>query len=114
FAVFGSFACLAWAAMNFLANKTSRATERLEELRNPLLRSKERASDKQNMLEKAAPTLSKALQPKTELEQSNLKLRLANAGFSTPHASEVYLTIKFVSLLTCCMLGSSFGFIKWG
>lgn len=117
-AVFGGFACAAWAALNFLGGKSSRALERLEELRNPQLRLKERAGDKPSgmgtMLEKAAPALSKALQPKSELEQSHLKLRLANAGFGTPHAAEIYLAIKFAALIAGCVLGSAVGVGKWG
>jgi tight adherence protein C len=88
-AVFAAFACGAWAIVNFLANKSSRADERLEELRNPLMRGKDKSaaddprgqSGVGTMMEKAAPALSKALQPKSELEQSKLKVSLANAGF---------------------------------
>jgi len=41
-AVFAAFACGAWAIINYLANKNSRTDERLEELRNPLVRGKDK------------------------------------------------------------------------
>src|SRR5579863_2917485 len=120
-AVFATFACGAWTVINFLANKNSRADERLQELRNPLVRGKDRGDDAREpsgagptMMEKAAPALSKALQSKDELEQSKLKVSLANAGFSGPHASEWYLAMKFASLIAGLAVGSGYGLAKWG
>jgi tight adherence protein C len=114
-AVFLGFASAAWAAMNFLAGRSSRADKRLEELRNPLSRSREREEEKTGVggvLERAAPAFSKALQPKTELEQS--KLKLANAGFNTPHAVDLYLAIKTASLIAGGVIGSSYGLVSFG
>lgn len=115
-AVFAGFACAAWAILSFMSGKSSRADQRLEELRNPLMRNKDKAEDgrSQTVLQKAAPTLSKALQPKSELEQSKLKVALANAGFNSPHAIEVYLAIKFASLILGVVLGSGYGLASWG
>ena len=120
-AVFATFACGAWAIINFMANRSSRADERLEELRNPLMRGKDRGEESNDpskagptMMEKAAPALSKALQSKDELEQSKLKVSLANAGFNGPHASEWYLAIKFASLIAGLAVGGGFGLVKWG
>jgi tight adherence protein C len=121
-AVFAAFACGAWAVINYLANKNSRADERLEELRNPLVRGKdkEKSDDPRaqsgvgTMMERAAPTLSKALQPKSELEQSKLKVSLANAGFNSPYAAEWYLAIKFAALISTFLIGSIIGLAQWG
>ena len=121
-AVFAAFACGAWALINFLANKNSRADERLEELRNPLMRGKDKAAGEDakgqsgvgTMMEKAAPALSKALQPKSELEQSKLKVSLANAGFNSPYATEWYLALKFASLIGGVVLGAGIGIAYWG
>src|SRR5262245_3207063 len=121
-AVFAAFACGAWAVINFLANKNSRTDERLEELRNPLVRGKDKEKSDDGraqsgvgtMMEKAAPTLSKALQPKSELEQSKLKISLANAGFNSPYATEWYLAIKFACLIGGLVLGSGIGLAQWG
>ncbi len=119
-AVFACFACGAWALMNFLGNRNSRADERLEELRNPMLRGKDKSTDPRaqsgmgNMMEKAAPALSRALQPTSELEQSKLKVSLANAGFNSPYATEWYLAIKFATLISGLVLGSGIGLAHWG
>jgi len=117
-AVFAGFACGAWALLTYLANRNSRADERLEELRNPLMRGKGGEDGQQsgvgNMMERAAPALSKALQPKSELEQSKLKVSLANAGFNSPHASEWYLAMNFASLIAGLVGGSGVGMAYWG
>ncbi|HVV99532.1 MAG TPA: type II secretion system F family protein [Planctomycetaceae bacterium] len=113
-AIFGAFTFGAWALFNWLSAKRSRASERLEELRNPLMRGKDAQKGVGKMLEQAAPTLSKALQPKTELEQSELKVRLANAGFNSPNAPSIFLAIKFASLMGGLVVGAIFGLARFG
>lgn len=115
FAVFGGITCGAWALMSLFAQKESRAADRLEELKNPGLR--EKKSNKTGlaaMIEQAAPAMSKALEPKTELEANELKIRLANAGFNNPKAPQLYLAIKFAALLIGALLGTSFGMVMYG
>ena len=78
----------AWALYTLFSNSQSRAADRLDELRDPTLRARER-DEKQgggmkDMLSKAAPGMSRILQPKTELEQNKLKIRLANGGCNSP------------------------------
>src|SRR3972149_6701780 len=101
-AIFGGITFGAWALINYFSSRSSRASERLDELRDPTLRNKDQASDGKTgmgaMVEKAAPALSKALQPKTELEQSELKIRMANAGYSSPNAPQIFLAVKFAML----------------
>lgn len=109
-----------WAVFNFFSGEKSRATERLDELRDPSLRNSAaggKGSDKNgsmSMLEKAAPTLSKALEPKTELEQSKLKVRLANAGFNAPRSAQMFLAAKMIGLSVCLVIGGTIGFFNWG
>jgi tight adherence protein C len=112
FAVFGAFAALAWWAMGFLAAGKPRAVERLDELKNPNARKQREQSTamkKQDavtrVLEKATPALAKPLQPKSEIEQSKLKVRLANAGFRGEGAPSIFLGLKFAGLLTGLFLG---------
>ena len=66
------------------------------------------------VVEMAAPALSKALQPKTELEQSELKRRLANAGYNSPTAPQLFLAVKFALMLVGLVVGGGFGLISWG
>jgi tight adherence protein C len=117
-AIFGVITFGVWALINVFSSRSSRAIERLEELRDPTLRNREGGgSGKTGMgavVEMAAPALSKALQPKTELEQSELKKRMANAGYNAPGAPQLFLAIKFAMMIGGCLLGSGFGLVHWG
>ncbi len=105
FAVFGLFAAVAFWALEFFAGRNNRASERLDELRNPLSRRRDQLTKgkKQDamskMLEKATPVFSAPLKPKTEVETSKLKLKLSQAGFRSDAASSVFLGLKFVGLM---------------
>lgn len=107
-----------WAVTNIFAKKASRATERLEEWRDPFARQRREGGQSSNavgnMFEKAAPALSKALESKSELDQSNLKIRLANAGFSRPDAARNYLALKVVCLVLGLLFGGIYGFASAG
>lgn len=117
-AIFGCITCVMMGLMSFMGSRKSRTLERLEELRDPTLRDKDRLSgEKAGMaaaLEKAAPTLSQALAPKTELEANELKLRMANAGFNNPNAASMFLTIKLIALGAGFLIGATTGFLMYG
>lgn len=108
-----------WAVMGLFSGGTDRATERLDELRNPNARGEPGRGGASKggvtgMIEKAAPALSRALESKSELEQNELKVRLANAGFTNPGASQLYLALKFCGLIGGAVLGAGFGFWRYG
>ena len=113
-ALFGTFAALAWWALELVAGGKTRAAERLDEIKRP--RSRQRESDEMllkktdtvtKMLEKATPTLAKPLQPKDEVKMGKLKTRLANAGFRGDGAGSIFLGLKFAGLLAGLLLGGS-------
>jgi tight adherence protein C len=112
--VFGAFAIIGWVVFQIFASKDSRASERLDELRSPTSRLTEEAQGMGKILEKAAPALSKAMKPKTELEENNLKVRLANGGFSNPNAPSIFLATKFAGMIAGFLLGGGFGVIQYG
>ncbi|MEM1062956.1 MAG: type II secretion system F family protein, partial [Planctomycetota bacterium] len=90
-ALFGLFTVGLWFVMDLLSKNKSKADERLEALRKPKTPGGVAEGEKgavSGMLEKAAPKLSSALKPQSELEQNALKVRLANAGFNSPGASQ--------------------------
>ena len=121
-AVFTAASTALWAAMNYFARRTTRASARLDEYRNPLARQRRElesiVAGKPNavttIVEKAAPALSRALQPKTESEQSELRVKLANAGFSRPNAARNFLAIKTIALTLGLSLGTAWVLARSG
>jgi tight adherence protein C len=110
YALFGLVAVLVWWVLDRVAANRPRAEERLEELKNPGRRRRgERdggaADAMARVLEKAAPTLSKPLQPKSELEVSKLKMKLAHAGFRNELAPGFFLSLKFAGLVAGALIG---------
>lgn len=105
-AIFGAITFGVWALLSIFSGGESRASSRLEELKDPRKRNIDGPQNSVgSMLKMAAPALSKAIQPKTELEQSQLKIRLSNAGFHSPHAPTLYLAIKMMSLMVGAAVG---------
>ncbi len=111
FALFGMFAALAWWALELMAGGKSRTMERLDELKNPGMRREreelamKKAAAVTRVLERATPALAKPLQPKSEKDLGKLKTKLANAGFRTEAAGNVFLGLKFVGLLAGLIIG---------
>jgi tight adherence protein C len=114
-AVFGVILFGAWAAMSLWAEREERPLDRVRRLdpsqktaasaETGVLRQQSRM---QELLEKATPALSKPLMPKSEFEQSQLKLRLAVAGFRSENAVTCYLGLKLMLTLLGMVLGAGF------
>ena len=110
--VFAGIVAALFAVLSFISNRNSRAAERLERISRPA--SLAEIEDPRNKKERfagvmeTAKALSRPLMPQTELEASELKIKLANAGFRSDSASAVYLGIRFFSLVFF-LLGSCAG-----
>ncbi|WP_417389018.1 type II secretion system F family protein [Gimesia sp.] len=114
-AIFGMVIVGVIALINKLNYDHSRANSRLDELRNPHLRNNpDEANSASSLFEKAAPALSKALTPKSELEENQLKVRLANAGYNSEVAPSIFLSLKVALGLLGVLLGSGYGFYNFG
>jgi tight adherence protein C len=116
-AVFGMIFLGGWFLVDFLSRRGTRAQERLAELRDPRARAKEKSDEQSGMaglFHKAAPQLSKALQPKTELEQNKLKIRLANGGYNSPGAPQLFLAAKTAALIVGGLAGMTYGLTVYG
>lgn len=114
-AIFGAV----WALTAAFSGGDSRVAERLEELKDPRKRVKDadpnnKESGVSQAFKKAAPALSKAFQPKTELEQSKLKIKLANAGFASPNAPTLFLATKFACIVAGAIIGGGYGLFAKG
>lgn len=115
FAILGGVTAGLWGLMQMFQQGDSRANERLDVLKNNGRdRKLKEKTGVAGLLERAAPALSSALQPKSEVEQNELKVRLANAGFSQPGAGEIYLAIKFTGLMVGAALGGGWGLVMYG
>jgi tight adherence protein C len=111
-ALFGMFASLAWWLLNLFAAAKPRSEERLDELKNPMLRKRAEAAaltkkpaNFSKMLASAAPALARPLQPKSEQEASRIKIRLSQAGLRTEGAPAMFLGLKFGALMLGLFLG---------
>ncbi len=104
--VFIAIASGVWWLIGLTSADNQRTSDRLDELKDPFSRRRERdekgarAGDAvTKMLEKASPALSRPLQPKSESEVGKLKLRLSYAGFRSEAAPGIFLGTKFVALV---------------
>lgn len=94
-----------WAVMTLVSKKTSQAEERLERLGRPVqssldtdglpVQSKQRFSG----LKEAMSSLGGAMEPQSELEKNQLRVKLMNAGFRSESAPMIYQGIRFVCLM---------------
>ena len=117
-AVFLGISLAVWAILGMFGEKDNRASERLDELKDPTRRAQNAAGKNAGgvggALKKAAPALSRVLQPKTELEENALKVRLSNAGYNSPNAPTFFLAIKLGCLIAGVAFGGGFGAFKYG
>ncbi|MFO0846190.1 MAG: type II secretion system F family protein [Gemmataceae bacterium] len=116
--VFAGFVAGVFAVLTLISNRNSRAAERLERLSRPQslaeiddIRGKK---DRFGGMVETAKVLSKPLMPQTELEQSELKIKLANAGFRSESAVAVYLGIRFASFLGTFLVSLAVFLPKYG
>jgi len=114
-AIFGAITVGVWAFANAFTKEDSRASQRLEELRNPSTR-KKKETDKgfKNVLSQAFPVMAKALGSKSEFEQNELRVRLANAGYNHENALQIYLAVKVALLAAGALLGTAYGVFVYG
>ncbi|HEV3257517.1 MAG TPA: type II secretion system F family protein [Gemmataceae bacterium] len=101
-----------WAVLSVISERNSRMYSRLErhsrpaslaEIEDPKLAKK---GERFQGLTDMAKAMSDPLMPKTALEQSALKVKLANAGFRGESAPAIYSGFRLVSLLLFSALGA--------
>src|SRR5262249_26751568 len=92
------------------STRNSRAQDRLDRLSRP--QSLAELEDPRNKNERfggmmeTAKALASPLMPQTELEQSELKIKLANAGFRSESAVSIYLGLRFICFVGFTVLGA--------
>src|SRR4051812_27773211 len=115
-AVFGLIAAIAWLSLDWLGGKGSRVDQRLDDLSDPLgrKRTEVKGNSMSRMLQAAAPAISAPLKPKSEHEQSQLKLSLSYAGFRSETAPAIYMGLKVVGLVFGFVIGGGVSFAMMG
>lgn len=117
--VFGVFIFFIFAVLSMLSNRNSRAAARLDrlarpaslaEIEDPKLAKKDRFSG----FADAVKAFASPMMPKTDLERSALKVKLANAGFRSDSAVSVYLGIRFVTFMAFLIVSCALWLPKHG
>ncbi len=107
-----------FALLSLISNRNSRAQERLDRISRPAslaeIEDPRNKKDRFQGVMETAKALSAPLMPQTELEQSQLKIKLANAGFRSDSAVAVYTGLRFFSLLFFTLLGVVIFLPKYG
>ena len=115
-AIFGAVACGAWWLLELLATGKPRAERRLDEFREPNTRRSDSRATKRSdgmtrLLEKASPSFSRPLQPKSEEDVGKLRLKLGYAGFRGETATSIFLGLKLIGLVAGFIVGG--GMLLW-
>jgi tight adherence protein C len=108
--VFAGIVTAIWALMSMISNRNSQAVDRLSRLsRPPSLSDLDNPQKSKNSnlqgLTNAVKSISKPLMPQTEGEKSDLKNKLANAGFRSEAAPMVYSGIRLMTLAVSFLIG---------
>jgi tight adherence protein C len=92
-----------WAVLSMISNRNSKAVDRLARISRPPslaeIEDPTKTKERFQSLVETAKALSSPLMPQTELEQSNLRTKLANAGFRSDVAPMVYSGLRVGSFL---------------
>ncbi|OAI41726.1 secretion protein [Planctomycetaceae bacterium SCGC AG-212-D15] len=103
--VFGGVVMGIWAVLSVISERNSRMQDRLKRHSRPQSLAEIEAptgggkkTERFQAITDLAKNIADPMMPKTELEQSELKIRLANAGFRSESAAAVYSGIRLASL----------------
>jgi tight adherence protein C len=125
--VFAGCVCAIRAILSMISRRNSRAHERLARINSGVNSADvelqvEKKETRLKSFKDTAIALSRPLMPQTDLEQSALKVTLANAGFRSDSATSVYLGLRFATLLLFTIIsmaifvprrGFNFDSLKW-
>ena len=117
-AAIAGFICVsavAWFVLELFLKNKSTAEERLEHLRDPRGRGKDaKKNSVSDLLEKAAPTLAKPLQPKSEKEVNQLRQKLDEAGFRGEASMQAFMAVKIIAAIAGLLLGGATSLFTFG
>lgn len=100
-----------WSALSILSQRNTRTQERLERHSRPAslaeieMPEKKAREERFGGLKKTVEDLGQVLKPKTELEQSALRIKLANAGFRSESAAGIFQGLRLGSFALFSIIG---------
>ncbi|MCI0704027.1 MAG: type II secretion system F family protein [Planctomycetia bacterium] len=105
--------------LTVLSNRNSQAEERLERIGRPkslveIEMTQAESRGRFKGLKDAFSNLGGVMEPQSELEKNSLKIKLANAGFRSENAAQVYLGIRVVCLVAFLLPALFFFLLKDG
>lgn len=78
------------------------------------IKNQARQNATENLVKKAQPLLTKLVMPTSDVEQTNLRVKLANAGFRAATAQTMFLASKTIigvaGVILCAIIGMSGGY----
>ena len=109
--VFAGIVAAIWAGLSLLSNRNSKALDRLARMSartGPMTAVDDpKKSERLQGLLETAKAISGPMMPQTELEQSKLKLKLANAGFRSDAAPMVYSGLRVACLAIAFLVSAT-------
>jgi tight adherence protein C len=102
--VFGGVVMAIWAALSLISERNSRMQDRLQRHSRPASLAEledpkgVKKGERFSAITDLAKNMSSPMMPKTEMEQSELKIKLANAGFRSESAAAIYSGIRLACL----------------
>src|SRR5262245_38217808 len=101
-----------WSFLTVVSQRNTRTQERLQRISRPaslaeieVPGNKGSREEKLQGVKKQMESLGSLLKPQTELEQSQIKIKLANAGFRSESAAGIFQGIRVISFVTFSLLG---------
>ena len=73
------------------------------------IRERARTTATETVVRKAAPMLSRLVMPASDAEQTQLRAKLATAGFRQPQAQTIFMASKSIAAVGCTLLAVVIG-----
>jgi tight adherence protein C len=100
-----------WSFLTVVSQRNSRTQERLQRISRPAslaeieVPGKASREEKLQGVKKQFESIGALLKPQTELEQSAVKIKLANAGFRSESAAGIFQGMRVVSFVVFTLIG---------
>jgi tight adherence protein C len=112
------FVAAVFTVLSVISSRNSRAQDRLARLSRPAslaeIEDPKHKKDRFQGVMETAKAFAAPMMPQTELEKSQLKIKLANAGFRSDSAVAIYTGLRFFCLMLSLLIGAGIFLPKYG